>query len=56
MLEQFRTRIEAWRLYRRTVDKLHDLDDRTLIDMGVPRASIRRVAHQIVFGAGDPRS
>ncbi len=34
----------AWRRYRRAIQQLSELDDRTLEDIGVNRTQIRQVA------------
>jgi uncharacterized protein YjiS (DUF1127 family) len=34
----------AWRRYRRAVQQLSELDNRTLRDIGINRAQIRQVA------------
>jgi len=34
----------AWRRYRKAIQQLSDLDDRTLQDIGINRAQIRQVA------------
>jgi len=34
----------AWRKYRKAVQQLAELDDRTLADIGINRTQIRRVA------------
>ena len=35
---------QNWRLYRETAHELRQLSDRSLSDMGIDRANIRRVA------------
>jgi uncharacterized protein YjiS (DUF1127 family) len=39
---------QNWRRYRETTRQLHHLSDRSLSDMGVARADIRRVARAAV--------
>lgn len=45
LIENFR----RWSAYRRTVDELNQLDDRTLADLGIARADIGTVAHNHVY-------
>jgi uncharacterized protein YjiS (DUF1127 family) len=39
---------QNWRLYRETTHELRQLSDRSLNDMGIARADIRRVARHAV--------
>lgn len=55
MLESLRTRLDAWFAYAITVHKLRELDDRLLVDMGIPRQTIRRQARAAAFGPGGGR-
>lgn len=55
--EWFRKRIaeplRKRRLYRKTVEELSALDDRTLYDLGVARGQIHAIAYDLVYGSGE---
>ena len=45
--------VEAWRLYvryRKSVDEMEKLSDRTLSDLGISRSDIRRIAREAIYG------
>ena len=50
-LTRFSNVVANYRLYRKTVDELASLTDRELGDLGISRASIRRIARERVYGA-----
>lgn len=45
LIDSFR----RWSAYRRTVDELSQLDDRSLSDLGIARSDIATVAHDHVY-------
>ncbi len=49
-VESLRARWARWRLYRRTIAELQELNDMDLHDIGMSRAGIRSVAWHAVYG------
>jgi uncharacterized protein YjiS (DUF1127 family) len=51
--EALKQAVAAWRLhaqYRKSVEEMEDLSDRTLSDLGIHRSDIRRVAREAIYG------
>lgn len=49
-VSQFFQRIDDYRLYRKTLQTLRDLDDRTLADLGLHRSGLRAEALKATYG------
>ncbi|MDU9002549.1 DUF1127 domain-containing protein [Sedimentitalea todarodis] len=45
------TRIQSYRVYRRTLHELSALSDRDLADLGLRRSILKRVAYQAAYEA-----
>ena len=43
-------RLADYRMYHRTLRELQDLTARDLVDLGMHRSEIKRVAHDAVYG------
>ena len=51
--EALKRAVATWRLhaqYRKSVEEMEDLSDRTLSDLGIHRSDIRRVAREAIYG------
>ncbi len=42
--------VRLHRLYRKSVDEMRRLDDRTLADLGIARCDIQRIAREATYG------
>jgi uncharacterized protein YjiS (DUF1127 family) len=49
-VNHFFQRIDDYRLYRQTLRTLRDLDDRTLVDLGLHRSGLRAEALRATYG------
>lgn len=45
-----KTRVEQYRIFRKTVDELSTLTDRELADLGINRSMIRSIATDAAYG------
>ncbi|WP_236545308.1 DUF1127 domain-containing protein [Tropicimonas marinistellae] len=48
--ESLRVKYDQYRLYRRTINELSSLSDRSLSDLGLSRAMIKGLAHETAYG------
>jgi len=52
-LHHMMQRFADYRIYRKTLNELRGLDNRTLADLGIPRCGIRAEAISAVYGMRD---
>jgi uncharacterized protein YjiS (DUF1127 family) len=48
-LEETKSRFARYRLYRKTLNELSELDQRQLADLGLNRSMLRRIAYQAAY-------
>lgn len=51
LVARFRKSLADYRLYRKTLAELEQLNDRELNDLGISRFSVREIAREAVYGA-----
>lgn len=54
-LDGLKTRIQQYRAYHRTLNALMDLTDHELMDLGLDRSGLKRVAYQAAYDVGAAR-
>ncbi len=52
-LHHLMQRLSDYRMYRKTLNELRSLDNKTLADLGIPRCSLRAEAIRAVYGMRD---
>lgn len=50
ILADMNTRMQQYRIFRRTLGELDNLSERELADLGINRSMIRSIAHEAAYG------